>query len=518
MSLICTKCRKLITNKQSLTCNLCKDNYHLDCTNISFQRFRIMTRENKRAFNCCSCESKLKFSTPNTKGSIASPANSSTRDIDNITQRNKQKVIPVDYSLEESLSDEADFASQGSPMQSQTNRSFSELQPTGTYLIEDLKDKIRTLKERLEIAENEIENLLTLNNDLTKLNNKYELRINQLSLICKSSASSPKINTNIKKNKANRIINMNLSTAQPENEENNDQNRKDSDLNRESTPSPLKPEHRQSILQSHSDLNPTAPTEVASDISNNNTKQTKDKRIFIIGDEQLRGLAATIAKTRSGKWNDVYKPFALIMSGATSTEILEKCNSVLPGLNSNDVVILGCGSHDKDIQKLHSNICIAVNVLCKAFVLIAPVNSNPYLNEKMINYNLKLWTRHFVNCEVFDMSVLFNNRRNNSDNNYITNLCSKINTWVDYRQYEKQFLSTNSIKKRIKMYSTQSQKKNNDINSIPKKGKITFYFKPTKKNSTTPMVQDNSEDNNMKLCNHNNKEQKTGQTKEIFFR
>lgn len=191
------------------------------------------------------------------------------------------------------------------------------------------------------------------------------------------------------------------------------------------------------------ELNQTStPEGLAKD--NTEPAKHKNKRLLIIGDEQLKGLAWSLSSTRSGKWNDVYRPYAEIITGGTSTEILEKCANISTQLTRQDIVILGCGSNDNDIHKLHSNICIAISKLNKATVLLAPIKSNPYLNEKKLNYNLKLWTKHFANCNFIDIDVLYS--RNNCDMDYITLLCSKVNIWIDYRQYEHEFLSINSLK------------------------------------------------------------------------
>lgn len=53
-----------------------------------------------------------------------------------------------------------------------------------------------------------------------------------------------------------------------------------------------------------------------------------NKRIHILGDQQLKRLSAAIIKSRKEKWNDVYKPSSLIMTDATSTEILMSCDNI----------------------------------------------------------------------------------------------------------------------------------------------------------------------------------------------
>lgn len=494
MTVICTKCKKIIGNKQFLTCNLCKYNFHLECTEVTFQRYRIMTTANKKAYKCMACSSRMQIqnaSTPNSIGSTSSPASScfTFQESDNITQRNKQRInVPTENSFQELTTEEAEFGSPASSPLTQKNRSYSELQSTGTYLIEDLQDKIRTLKEKLEIAENEIENLLTTNNELTKLNSKYELRIKQLSHICKSSSKS---NTNVRNKDTSVKYKQNLSTSQLEISE----SQKVLNSNIASTPSSgiLERQHN----KNHNEFKQIS-TEGLERPTVKASKLDRNKHIYIIGDESLRGLAAELSSTRSGRWNDVYTPYAHIMSGATSSEILEHCNNVESKLTCNDIVILGLGSHDKDINKLHANICIAISKFNKALVLLVPVNSNPYLNENMLNNNMRLWTKHFVNCKIIDMSIFCNNY--NYDMNYIVTLCSKINVFIDYRQYEQQFLSINSIKNHLRISSTNIRIKNNS-DVIPRKDKITYYFKPIGNKNVVKSNKDHSNQENISVQN-----------------
>lgn len=120
MTVICTKCKKIIGNKQFLTCNLCKYNFHLECTEVTFQRYRIMTTANKKAYKCMACSSRMQIqnaSTPNSIGSTSSPASScfTFQESDNITQRNKQRInVPTENSFQELTTEEAKFGSPAS--------------------------------------------------------------------------------------------------------------------------------------------------------------------------------------------------------------------------------------------------------------------------------------------------------------------------------------------------------------------------------------------------------------------
>lgn len=75
----------------------------------------------------------------------------------------------------------------------------------------------------------------------------------------------------------------------------------------------------------------------------------------ILDDEQLKGLSAALVKSRKEKWNDVYEPSSLILTGATSTVIITKCHNIGSEMCNEVIVILGCRNNDKDVHTLHSD-------------------------------------------------------------------------------------------------------------------------------------------------------------------
>lgn len=86
-------------------------------------------------------------------------------------------------------------------------------------------------------------------------------------------------------------------------------------------------------------------------------------KIFIFGDQQVKGLASIIIKARSNRWNDKYNVESIIKPNATSTQILSSCSDAfINRLTSNDIILLALGSNDKCPYTLISEIC---NVLYK---------------------------------------------------------------------------------------------------------------------------------------------------------
>lgn len=182
MNQICEKCLKHISNKDFLICLICKKEYHVECTNISVKLFDLMSQEGKRKWKCQSCISKAQ--------------NINQASTDNVTIRDKFQInVSVSNSFE-SLSDhtyddEQEYSSITSV--SKLNRSCPELSTIHDYeKIEKMEKTISNLEEKLEIAENEIGNMLLENNALKKRISEYEIQINQMKNICKSSSKITK--------------------------------------------------------------------------------------------------------------------------------------------------------------------------------------------------------------------------------------------------------------------------------------------------------------------------------------
>lgn len=245
----------------------------------------------------------------------------------------------------------------------------------------------------------------------------------------------------------------------------------------------------------------------------NNEMMTKPT-IHIIGDEQLRGLAATFIRTRTGKWNDRYKSSAIILSDASSSEILTYCEQISKTISRDDIVILGFGSHDKDLHKLHSNLCIAINLLAKSTIYVIPINCSPYFNEFKLYKAMKMWTKHFEKCYILEYS---NHLKYCNNFHYLNFICNKINLCIDYIEYKLQFLTFKNInnlkltncknnnqtldftdirKKSLTFKNNNNLKLTNchynnqtlDFTDIPKKGTIPFYFKRLSSNPTNSVV------------------------------
>ncbi|CAG5019692.1 unnamed protein product [Parnassius apollo] len=175
--------------------------------------------------------------------------------------------------------------------------------------IENLETQNRELKEKLQIAEAEIENILLENTKLKQLLCKHEIKTKFLADIC-----SPTLKKTTTTRKTRKSINKTvLDFLEDEKEECSSNNLQQIS----STPSRTKEKsHRGSAgdlsTPSHQ-IHNSSPASSLDDSANQ--KKMRKPIIHIIGDQQARGLAAKLKLSRTGLHNDCYTVSALELEG-----------------------------------------------------------------------------------------------------------------------------------------------------------------------------------------------------------
>lgn len=439
----CHSCDQNIKKYEFLTCSLCKNSYHIECINVSFGRFRIMSPNRKKTYRCDTCIEGLKI----------------IPEQNFITHRNKLKInIPTENSFEELSDDLDEFSSLTSSPAMTINTSLSMQRLSSDSEIENLKQQNQTLRRKLEISDSEIEHLLEENKAMNKRIMELELKVKKLSHDC-TCYCGKSCCTKCKEKAKNKLDFTHTENSSPKSK-------------------PGTTELDITLKQDHHYKSTIKPCDTKKIDPND---ETKTRKIYILGDEQLKDLSATIIKARQGKWNNKYQPIAHILTGATSTEILDFCTGWSKDISENDVIVLGFGSNDRDVHRLHSNICIILNQLSKNVVYCAPINCNPGLNVKTLNDNLKLWTKHFDNCTNIDMK-----RFNLSHKSYVNHLCDKINAGIDYIEYKVKYLTIKSLKQHILRPAPKKTNLNNHQTQKYKKGTIPYYFNKNRLSKAPP--------------------------------
>lgn len=473
MESLCNKCNGdiHITDKHRLTCSYCKSVYHLECTNVSDKRFYIMDPGKKSAWKCINC---IHYMSP-----------------DNVTTRKYQINISTDNSFaslsEHDTSDDLPLSSTG------LCQSCPDLGPNTSRNIENLSDKLIELQHKLEIAENEIENLLSENFKLKGQLTKSEQTINILKSMCSSTrknTSRKLINKSLKK--------VNLDFSKDDSIEENNQSLREPQNLREALPIKDKNEDTipsfpmnastshttktQNIQRNHEILTQNVSskkrTATKSDF-NNETKNTRTtetirsctsnslaptRRIWIFGSQRCRNLAMLINSTRRNTNYEDYKVFASIKPNADTQEILKECYKIPFG--KHDKILLSVGENDKNPMKTISEFTAAVKYLTKKNnVIIFDVVNNQYINEKLLNYNLEIICKNTPNCNFIRSNY-------NSKRNLIDISCDRINFIIDCIDYDDKYLCKKNTKPSLT--STKCIKSLNNI----RRGTIPYYFKP----------------------------------------
>lgn len=340
-------------------------------------------------------------------------------------------------------------------------------------IVEDLHTEIELLKEQLQSANNEIENLNLENVCLKKLVEQYELKLK----IYKSvriddfniSSKSAKEQLYHKRNKTvssdsfseHRSREKTLQRAASLPDDSNSET-----LNNQNTTSPAK----LNKIADERDLH-------SNSTGNKNesfTKSSTEQQIFILGDQQASGLAMKLRDTRKerqNRWNDVYNISSIIKPNASCEEVLKHCDVLQSKLTMKDRVVLLLGANDKNPNTILGELSCALKKLRNTKVYIIPTMHNPYLNVNLLNNSIAGLTQSYDNCQ----HILLKNY--NLDKSRLMKICYSINFNVDYGDYKNMYLTLNNpnnvIRKRLT--AINSTKISNSKQTY-KKGTIPYFF------------------------------------------
>ncbi|CAG5047747.1 unnamed protein product [Parnassius apollo] len=312
-----------------------KQNYHIDCANVSVKRFSLMTEDNKAKWKCDQCFLNA--------------------------QNNLSVNVPTNNSFEILTDDENSDIMTILTQNSKTNSCPDLRKLNMEDRIENLETQNRELKEKLQIAEAEIENILLENTKLKQLLCKHEIKTKFLADIC-----SPTLKKTTTTRKTRKSINKTvLDFLEDEKEECSSNNLQQIS----STPSRTKEKsHRGSAgdlsTPSHQ-IHNSSPASSLDDSANQ--KKMRKPIIHIIGDQQARGLAAKLKLSRTGLHNDCYTVSASgcvtfvsdAYGGSTSDrELFEKCG-LIDKLEPNDIIFSDRGFNVQDLV-CHKDVTVNV--------------------------------------------------------------------------------------------------------------------------------------------------------------
>lgn len=468
----CGKCKNNIPRREFLTCAHCSLTLDLGCANVPFVRYNIMDAERKKKWRCDKCLTKHKSPTPKTitDGQIPTTSNDTTpfnEDFNiNITTHNS-----FEYLSEDDYTD-ISFLTQGRRLHNSCPNSPNLQKINMMEKIEKLENENKKLKEKLQIADNEIENMLIENSNLKQQLANLETKTKLLTEI---SSSSEKNITHRRKRKS--VNKTTLEFSLDDKEQNH------------CTPSRMIiGNHLRLSEQSSTPSNESGTEEpicAPDSQEKNKVVHTHNKpMIHILGDEQISGLAEDLMKTRCGKWNDNYNVSSMVKPFAPSTEILKSSKHLQNNIKKNDILILSLGNNDENPYTTITNLC---NILgkfydCKIFLL--SVLQNNTLNVQKLNAKINLIANQYNNCTFINIIQLMQNNEYNGKICIRTQICKKLNIEIDYIKYSQDYIKNvcQIIKthKQKKFCSPKNETSSNLNKTLYKKGKIPYYFPPKK--------------------------------------
>lgn len=491
----CAHCKKTILEKHFLKCSQCKRSYDLACTN-SEKLFSLMDKERKEVWTCIKCRQHKdqpgKTSTPKITKKVVAVASSSHQlkmtpgesrgettyhkplpnyeqeprqqiDVQQQLYKNQQQAleqeqqllncsvnnitrrkynVPVRNSFDSRSDEEFDISTRNDTL----NRSCPNMTVNYKDEAEGLKNKIAELHEKLKFSDDYTTKLLMENDDLKKQIIECTRQINQLKNICKSTTPAAKTLTKQTKQES-------TQTGIDNGIDNQDANKSTDELNLECY-------------------------EITTDNVQNNNKNGKksQKNVHILGGRQSKGLAVALRNSRQNTAYEKYNVTSTVRPDARCEDIL-KTPQILS--NYDDVFIINIGESDSNPIKLLAELGVFLKTYVKSFIIVIGVKTSMHLNERKLNYAMKLHCKSFENCAFLDVTEI-----NNNHVNFLSKICHKINFLLDSRFYNKKYLNFNKLKLKMSSKKDELHYVATD-NHHYHKGTIPYYFKKVEHNVST---------------------------------
>lgn len=395
-----------------------------------------MTPDNKKGFKCSSCLDKI---IPVACGSVVVtkkplPTPPSQR---NITLRKKILVnVPTENSFE-SLSDDNDDIDSASFMSTPKvvlNRSCSELKLHDSYVLDEMREKIYNLTEKLDIADSEIEKLISENSSLSKKIAEYQLTIKKLTNICKTTSTKKYAKTPCKSINRTRLDFSEIEHQRIGSESNNNSfltptavtpsitiqaactkqvldNSNTDHLNHIKEVAKKKGKNK-TLLNKHEDTS-SSNVYLRGKYSNNLKIYTRQfhedyerrmslglnkRKLLVLADQQGKNLGLIL--------NDLYGHFFDIFCytcpGAHTKSVMQSQLKLNIELSKDDFVIILTGINDKNPSEMSANLYSGIQNLNNTNVFVSQIPYNRYLNETKLNSMIKFITTQFENCNFID--------------------------------------------------------------------------------------------------------------------
>lgn len=270
-----------------------------------------------------------------------------------------------------------------------------------------LKSKIEELTSKLESAHTEIENLHMENNTLQRKIHEQENRIQQLTKIC-----SPIPSTKKRKSK------LNESSLRRQNKSLDESIMQTGDF-------------QENLMQKNKEK--TEEISLKQNIMSPkiNSVPNDVNKIHIFGGQQCVGLASALIRSRLNSRHEKYCVTAMTKPNASTEEILSGCENIV--FSPKDKIVVNVGENDCNPTRITSELSAFLKKNKDSNVIVMNVVKNKFLNEKLLNNNIRLICNNFNNCNFIE----FDDAKRHID------ICTKLNYIIDCLDYNEKFLSYN---------------------------------------------------------------------------
>lgn len=335
---------------------------------------------------------------------------------ENITFRRKNTDLNISCtSLEDS-----------SFLSTNTNaRSLPDLSTFNCQEISYLQTTINDLKEKLESAHMEIENLILEKSALQNKLQDKEKKILNLTKICSPIITTPKRKTrNITEPKTLQIQ-VQQEPEKPTLKNTNITSQKCFSTNTAKLNTEMKP------LTENVNIKRTTTftaQHIEKKTMSTNTPICSAKKVYpngkihILGTQQIVGLTKRLHELRLNSLYEKYSVEGITKHYATSKQLLNTEFQFKPC----DKFIICVGENDFNPTTTLSELYMFINKYNSCPIIILSVLENKYLNEKLLNNNLELICNNNKNCYFL---------RTHS------NTCHKLNVLIDSIDYENKYLN-----------------------------------------------------------------------------
>ncbi|KAH9640311.1 hypothetical protein HF086_001663 [Spodoptera exigua] len=347
-------------------------------------------------------------------------------------------------------------------------------------IVSDLKDKIRDLKNNLESTQHEMENVILENIDLKKEIKNIQQELNVLRQLCRSPLTTFRHNmsssmkktvrrrlTNsfqispLKLNESNTTISTALdkvSTSQAETYIIARQSDKKTEAQQViATNFPQQQEVETVQEPKNNLLSPiiTKPKLISSrpETQNINKRQKQEKRAFIVGGIQCRGLASQLCKSRLNNTYNDYRFLSIIKPNASTEEILTSIK--LFDITPDDKLIISIGQNDTNTLKMTTELVLFLeSIECPVLIINKYRQKKRFFEAKQI-YNHVVFHQNIAGAinKSDDIEIAINLLR---DKNCIVDFICLTETFI--KSGDEENLKINAFKL-VSTFSRKDQKR-----------------------------------------------------------